>query len=35
MDKVLQELEVGPAQMSGGMEKMDSLHRGAVQKPVD
>ena len=29
MDKVLQELEVGPAQMSGGIEKMGSLHRGA------
>ena len=29
MDEVLQELEVGLAHMSGGIEKTASLHKGA------
>ena len=33
MDEVLQELEVGPAQMSGGIERTASLRKGAELAP--
>nr|XP_060161797.1 rab-like protein 2B isoform X4 [Globicephala melas] len=35
MDEVLQELEVGQARMSGGVEEAASLHRGAEHNPTD